>query len=151
MIQNVSSIIKNENWVEAIHIALTLQLHYYKQRMSRIKWVGKIGRKVGGQWDGQCLFITALKLLIPVLNIIHQKNWPRTYLYLNWDLVFNIWLECNKTEHDERWNPELRQKEKLFEKIQGESAIMNFSVYKENELIVDELIKLPIENLLTKR
>jgi hypothetical protein len=142
------SIITNGIQVEALNIAddATTSLIQAEYEQNQIGWENWLK----GRWS----MIWATLINYDIANVDSgikhntSEKWANEILKLNWEFVFNIWLERNKSEHDERGNPKLRRKEKLIKKIQGESAIMNFSVYKENEMTSEELIKLPIENLI---
>jgi hypothetical protein len=77
-----------------------------------------------------------------------SEKWATGIIDLNWDLVQNLWFERNKIEHDSEGNPDLRVRENLIEYIQGESALMNYTLYKVEDMITEALITLPVKILL---
>jgi hypothetical protein len=76
-----------------------------------------------------------------------SKKWAEEIVLLTWELIHQIWLERNNTEHDLAGNPEIRSKEKLIEIIQGESQKIDFNIYPASEITKENLVILPVENL----
>jgi hypothetical protein len=77
-----------------------------------------------------------------------SEKWANDIIHLNWDFLFNMWIERNKIEHDSDGDPELRKKEKIIEIIQGESKMLPHSLYSPAELTMEHLIALPKDNLV---
>jgi hypothetical protein len=73
--------------------------------------------------------------------------WAKEIILLTWDLIHQIWIERNNSEHDSAGCPEIRKKEKLIETIQGESYRMQYAIYSELETGTEKLIQLPEDNL----
>jgi hypothetical protein len=77
-----------------------------------------------------------------------SEKWETDIIKLNWDFVYDMWIERNKIEHDTNGDPELRKKEKIIEIIQGEFHLANNVNYTLEVLTSEKLISLPMENLV---
>jgi hypothetical protein len=68
-------------------------------------------------------------------------------IMMTWDCIYNCWLTRNEVEHDNNGDSEFRKKEKIIEKIIGESEKTKYRVYSKSELERDKLLQSPLENL----
>jgi hypothetical protein len=75
-----------------------------------------------------------------------SEKWGKEIMGINLEFAHNMWLERNKSEHDEEGQPENRKKEKLVEIIRGKYEKVE-DLYDANEMEVECLMVMPVANL----
>jgi hypothetical protein len=75
------------------------------------------------------------------------EKWAVDIITLTWEFVYDMWVERNKGEYDEKGNPTNRLKEKIIEIVRGESKKQNYAIYSEQQVEIDKLMEISIDNL----
>jgi hypothetical protein len=106
--------------------------HWWKGRLSQ-EWAALVNYDISTVKSG--------------IRFNSSEKWAKDIIKLNWDFVYQMWVERNRIEHDMNGDPELRKKEKLIEIIQGEYNLLNLDIYQVDEMTSEQLQSLPIDNL----
>jgi hypothetical protein len=147
ILQNVKRWFQNKSPIEAIEIAPdatdTLKLASKQQR--EIGW----DHWIKGRWSQEWATLQNYDIIHNKSGKQHtsSKKWATEIMNLTWEVIHQLWLERNNSEHDSLGCPEVRCKEKLIEIIQGESIRMNYQIYSETDTMQENLEQLPVENL----
>jgi hypothetical protein len=147
ILQNVKNWFQNKSPIEAIEIApdATNTLKMASKQQQQIGW----DHWIKGRWSQEWATLQNHDIIhnISGKQNTTSKKWAKEIINLTWELIHQLWLERNNTEHGLLGCPEIRKKEKLIEIIQGESEKMQYAIYTASETMKENLVQLPVENL----
>jgi hypothetical protein len=144
---NVSNWLKGREPVTTREIAPDASKTLIKAGSEQIKigWEHWMKGRWSSEWSN--LFNYDIKHNNSGIKYNSPEKIAKEIITLTWEYIYQCWVERNKKEHEDIGEKGIRKKEKIVEIILGESGQMEEEVYKENELVYENLIKLPIENL----